>query len=202
MEVLAQRGALKPTAPYGTVLEEYLARCDQDTDAGYTWALTCMAGLMETAVLDAAVLAWVAHRHLVPPSIRGLLSWLENQGIEVWIVSASNRWAIEVAAAELGVDSDRIIAMNMDVVDGALTGEVHRPLVNGAGKAESIRKRIGVSPLLAVGNSVHDAAMLELAQVGVTVRLPGEDGGLPEPSTELQALATMHGWYQRSLTGA
>ena len=158
-----------------------------------------MEGLQEGDVVGTAVLAWAAHRHLVADAIRELFSWLESRRVEVWLVSASNRWAIETAGAELGVPPARVIAMAVDVVDGRLGGAVHRPLCNGAGKAELILDRIGVVPLLAVGNSRHDVAMLEQAESGVVVRLSGEEGTLPPRCATLREAARVRGWPEFDL---
>ncbi len=199
LRVLDARGLVTASSGHGSVVEEYEARCIEDTEAGYAWAVSCMEGMDEGDVIGTSVLAWAAHRHLVPNGIRELLTWLERHEIEVWLVSASNRWAVETAAAELGVPAKQVIAMSVDVVEGRLGGEVHRPLSNGAGKAELIDQRIGVVPLLAVGNSRHDMAMLEQAQLGVVVRLAGEDGELPPACPALQEAARTQGWFERDL---
>lgn len=197
--VLEARGMVVAGPDYGSVFEEYEARCRLDTDAGYAWAVSSMAGLNEGDAIGTSVLAWAAHRHLVPEAIRELLTWLEASGVEVWLVSASNRWVIETAAAELGVPPERVIAMSMDIVHGQLDGEVHRPLSNGPGKARLIEQRIGVRPLLAVGNSRHDLAMLKQAYLGAVVRLSGENGQLPAVCPELRAAARAHGWFELDL---
>jgi phosphoserine phosphatase len=199
LRVLEARELVTPSPGYGSVIEEYEARCREDTDAGYSWAVTSMAGLHEGDAVGTAVLAWAAHRHLVPQAIRDLFTWLGSLEIEVWLVSASNRWAIETAAAELGVPPERVIAMSMDVVDGQLGGAAHRPLCNGAGKAELIEQRIGEVPLLAVGNSRHDMAMLRQAELGVVVRLSGAEGELPAVCPELRASAQVEGWFELDL---
>ena len=199
LKVMEARGVLSASPPYGSVYEEYLQRCEMDTDEGYAWALTAMTGVPEQTVTDAAILAWGAHRELVPEGIHALFRWLESREIEIWIVSASNRWAIEVAGLELGVRPDRIIAMSMDVHEGRLAGQVHRPLCNGEGKADLIRSRIGVRPLLAMGNSRHDIAMLEVAAVGVVVRVAGSEGAVPDRCPVLAAHASNRGWLERTL---
>ena len=199
LQVLERRENLTVPPPHSSLFEAYGARCAEDTDEGYAFAVSCMAGLAEQAVVDSAILAWVGHRHLVPDAVRSLLDLLEERSIEVWLVSASNRWAIETAGVELGVAPERVIAMSSDVVDGTLGAEVHRPLSNGSGKAALIRERIGVRPLLAMGNSKHDMEMLLEAEVGVVVRLAGEAGMLPETCPILEQRAREQGWYQRAL---
>lgn len=199
LRVLEARELVTADPEHGSVLAEYSARCRADTDAGYSWAVSCMEGLQESDVVGTAILAWGAHRHLVPDAIRELFAWLESRRVEVWLVSASNRWAIETAGADLGVPPGRVIAMSVDVVDGSLGGGVHRPLCNGAGKAQLIEDRIGVVPLLAVGNSRHDLAMLEQAESAVVVRLAGEERTMPPPCATLREAAQVRGWHQLDL---
>ena len=189
LKVMEARGVLSASPPYGSVYEEYLQRCEMDTDEGYAWALTAMTGVPEQTVTDAAILAWGAHRELVPEGIHALFRWLESREIEIWIVSASNRWMVEIAVESLPVMPERVLGMEVQVEGGRLTEQLLPPITNGHGKVEAIRERIGVQPVLAVGNSVHDAAMLNHALLGILV------SGGPEPmAADLAALAATSGW--------
>ena len=92
-----------------------------------------------------------------------------------------------------------MIAMSMDVRDGVLSGGVHRPLCNGDGKATLIQDRIGVSPLLAMGNSRHDIGMLVLAELAVVIRVAVPEGSVPDACPVLRAMARERGWLERTL---
>jgi len=54
----------------------------------------------------------------------------------------------------------------------------------GAGKAEAIRQRLGRRPQLALGNTIADRHMLELAETAVAI----------EPDEELAQLARDRDW--------
>jgi phosphoserine phosphatase len=188
LALLGAEGLVSPSVGYGSLLEEYEARCGRDFDAGYGWAVQCMAGLAEGDVVTTSRAAWRAHRDQVPGTILALLDWCDARGLERWIVSASHRWAIEEAAADLGFAPERVLAMEVEVEDGVLTSRLKRPLPNGAGKVSLIEAHVGRRPWMAAGNSRHDLEMLGHAERALVVRIG--NGGQPMPTVcrELRAL--------------
>lgn len=190
LDVLQARGLVQAPPGYERLLDAYLDLCARDADTGYAFAVEVMDGLLEDEVRASAREAWDRHRPNRLPAVLAILSALEDAGHEVWLVSASNRWVIEAAAAELGVIPERVVAMSTAVAGGRLSGPVLAPRTNGAGKVEAIRARIGVRPRLAFGNSLHDAPMLEAAGAGVVVHAEGS----PPASDALLDLAQKGGW--------
>lgn len=150
------------------IWEDYEARVRQDRTAGYAWAAQLMAGLTEDQVLQWSrwlVASWPNTR----PAMAGLLRGLGEAGLEVWIVSASNRWTIRAAAALVGVPQDRVLGIEVETDGGVLTERVVHPPVCMAGKVEAIRKHLGADPVLACGDSLGDLEMLSSARVPLVV---------------------------------
>src|SRR5690606_29838959 len=61
--------------------------------------------------LEAAALSERLHAE-----VRETVAWAHEAGVEVWIVSASPRAAVEVGARHLGVTPDRVLAVTPVVV--------------------------------------------------------------------------------------
>ncbi len=181
-------------APPGSasVFDAYQERCSRDTTAGYAWAAEAFAGLSEATVRACAARTWAAHRALALEPAWAIVTALASLGVEVWIVSASNRWVIEEAARDRGLPPERVIAMTVPSTGGVVGSRAEHPSPNGAGKVECIEARVGVRPILAFGNSVHDAAMLRAATRGVLVYATTERE--PDPPGEVVELARAHGW--------
>ena len=113
----------------------------------------------------------------------GLVAALRSRGVELWAVSSTNRWVISEGVRDMGISADRILAADVRVADGIITGELV-DVPTGIGKAAALR-RVGLAaPDAVFGNSVHDLAMLEMARNAFPVN----------PSPALIAAAARHGW--------
>jgi phosphoserine phosphatase len=174
-----------------------LLRADRRT--AYAYATTALAGLTETFLRERTAALWAeSWAQRVFPEMRGLLAALAARGVTAWVASATNRWAIEVAASALGIPTERVIAMEVEADGGVLTDRLLLPAVSGAGKAEAIERRLPRVPALVAGDSVNDLAMLRLAtKVALVVNAkPGED---PLTGVDLLGEAALCGWWVRDL---
>jgi len=169
------------------VYAEYERRVEEDRARGYMWAVQSMAGLAEVDVVRWSrqlAAAWPTQR----AAMTGLTRGLASLGYDVWIVSASNRWIVEAAAPSVGVDPAKVVAMAVEVEDGALTDRPVVPLVCREGKVQAIRARFGRRPTLAFGDSVGDLEMLEDAEQPFVI------GRRDKPAVSLLATARERGW--------
>lgn len=141
---------------------DYEERVRRSLTDGYGWAVRLMAGLAERDVQR-----WARQHAAAWPNYRlamlGLLRGLEAAGVEVWIVSASNHWVVAAAAARIGVNPARTIAIRTEVERGVLTNRLVPPIPCEEGKVAAINKWIGRRPDLAVGDGLGDLAMLEVS---------------------------------------
>jgi phosphoserine phosphatase len=123
----------------------------------------------------------VAHR--VFPELQDLTRKLTEQGCELWAVSSTNDWVVEIGAERFGIPRDRVLAACVQVEDGFATDRLVRVPTDEL-KAVVIREVIGKPMEVVVGNSVHDRAMLEIAQWPFCVN----------PNPDLEQIAFERGW--------
>jgi phosphoserine phosphatase len=117
------------------------------------------------------------------PEMRELTSRLAAAGCELWVVSSTNQWVVEAGVAGFGIARERVLAACVAVREGLASNELVR-VPSGEAKAEALRERLSRAPDAAFGNSVHDAAMLAMAQAAFAVN----------PNPDLEDLATRNRW--------
>jgi HAD superfamily hydrolase (TIGR01490 family) len=91
------------------------------------------------------------------------LGWHRSQGHEVVVVSASFTDYLRPVADRLGVDA--VLATELEVVDGRLTGRLAGANVRGAEKVRRLETWLGDEPaeLWAYGDSSGDRELLARA---------------------------------------
>jgi phosphoserine phosphatase len=153
------------------------------------------AGLYEEEIRTAAAEYFRENIHVhVFHEMRELIARLRGTGSDIWAVSSTNNWVIEEGVREFGIQPERILAARVAIREAIITDEI-LDVPTDEGKAEALR-RVGISePDVVFGNSIHDAAMLEIARRAFPVN----------PSPGLLEFAAQHGWavyYPESLTEA
>jgi phosphoserine phosphatase len=97
------------------------------------------------------------------PEMKELVDELHAKGVEIWAVSSTNNWVIEEGVRRFGIPAERVLAACVHVKDGVVT-DVIRDVPTDAGKVAALARAGVTSPDAVFGNSVHDAAMLEIAR--------------------------------------
>ncbi len=180
-----ERG-LVPEAIAQWVLPRYkdykAGKVDEETMCGEMVAIN--AGIPERVLEEAAeefFSSVVEHR--IFPEMQQLTRRLAEAGCELWAVSSTNIWAIGAGVKRFNIPGNRVLAVCLEVEDGRVTDRlVHVP--TDEGKAVAIRKHVAAPVDACFGNSIHDAAMLELSAHPVAVG----------PTPELEAVAKEKGW--------
>lgn len=117
------------------------------------------------------------------PEMQELTRRLAGQGCELWAVSSTNNWVVDVGAKRFDILPHHVLAACVEVENGRATGSLVR-VPTDERKAAVIREVIG-KPMEAVfGNSIHDQAMLELAKWPFCVN----------PNPDLEKIARERGW--------
>jgi phosphoserine phosphatase len=146
--------------------------------------VTMHRGLQEAVVQRAADEYFEAHMAAdIFPEMRELVRRLQESGCNVWAVSSTNEWMIRAGMKHFGIPIENILAAAVRVVDGVITDKLIR-VPSGEGKPRAIRDVIGKSPDSAFGNSIWDAAMLEIARHPFVVN----------PTPELEKIAEQKQW--------
>ncbi|HWB33450.1 MAG TPA: haloacid dehalogenase-like hydrolase [Acidobacteriaceae bacterium] len=131
--------------------------------------------------------------HRIFPELRALVADLQSRGVEIWAVSSTNDWVIEEGVRRFNIPADRVLSARVAIENKGANGIVTDRLLDvptDEGKAASLA-RVGITaPAAVFGNSIHDAAMLDLARSG-----NGTSGAFPvNPTPALIAHAAARGW--------
>ncbi len=102
-----------------------------------------------------------------------LIGTLKKLGYKTAILSGGFTFFAQHLQAQLGIDY--VFANDLDIVDGAVSGEVRTPIVDGARKAELLREiarreNISLEQVVAVGDGANDLPMLGIAGMGIAFR--------------------------------
>lgn len=169
-----------------------------DPRVGYVWLAQISAGQPLAEVRKWAVECF---RSLPPwpvfDSQRRLIALLRELDFEVYVVTASIKWAVEPVAALLGIDFDHVIGIETEIRDGLVTDIVKPPITWRDGKAEGLLAATGgVRPILCAGNTYGDIALLQTAtHVRLALSTQSEPGGLYDEETKLFEHASTEKWH-------
>jgi phosphoserine phosphatase len=117
------------------------------------------------------------------PDMKALVLELNTLGCEVWAVSSTSEWVIKTGMKQFRIPPQRVLAAAVAVEGGQVTERVIR-IPSGPGKPKAIAEVIGRIPDAVFGNSVWDAAMLEIARHPFAIN----------PTAELETIATQRKW--------
>ncbi len=107
------------------------------------------------------------------PGAETLLEAARMHHVATLLVSGGFTWFTDRLRDRLGIDRAR--ANELDVVQGALTGQIRGPVFDGDGKAEAVRayaEELAVrrEQILVIGDGANDLAMMKLAGASVAFR--------------------------------
>jgi phosphoserine phosphatase len=117
------------------------------------------------------------------PEMRELVLRLRSYGCDVWAVSSTNNWVVEVGAGRFGIARDHVLAACVHLKDGYASDRLIRVPTDEL-KAVAIREVVGRPVDAVFGNSVHDVAMLEMAKYSCCVN----------PNPDLEDIARQREW--------
>jgi phosphoserine phosphatase len=141
-------------------------------------------GLSELEVRKAAAAFFQArYRDKIFPEMRSLVAALIERGTDIWVVSSTNNWVIEEGIRSFNIPANRVISARAEVVAGTITSRLI-DVPTDEGKARSLAKAGIPAPDVVFGNSIHDAAMLRIAQQAFAVN----------PTPALLQFAAQNGW--------
>ena len=108
---------------------------------------------------------------------------LAAQGCDVWAVSSTNNWVVEVGVESFGIAADHVLAASIECDDGRASDRLIRVPTDEL-KTVAIQEVIGKPVDAVFGNSVHDQAMLEMAKYPFCVN----------PNADLERIAHQRAW--------
>jgi phosphoserine phosphatase len=118
----------------------------------------------ETLALDGEKLEFKRELRL-RAEMQELIRTMQNAGWDVWVISASAQWLVEVAAEWYGIPPSRVVGMRRQIVDGRISGTVLPPISFSDGKLDAYQTFVNRTrpPTFAAGDSLYDWKLLEWA---------------------------------------
>ncbi len=147
-----------------SAITEAAMRGEIDFKESFRRRLGLLKGLPETALES------VAARIPMTEGAERLILNLKSFGYKIAIISGGFTWFGKKLQERLGIDY--LYANELEVKDGAVTGEVSGAIVDAARKAEILREiaqreNISLQQVIAVGDGANDLPMLNLAGLGI-----------------------------------
>jgi phosphoserine phosphatase len=179
----------------------YHALKNPDPRVAYLWLAQISQG---TTLIQMRQWAEACFREQAPwpvfSSQRRLIEFLRSLNFEIYVVTASIKWAVEPPAKLLGIDADHVIGITTEIIDNRIGHKGVEPITWRQGKAEAILKATGgVRPLLACGNTYGDTALIETATaVSLAVSTQDKHGPLFEEERKLREEAQGKSWLMHA----
>lgn len=155
---------------------------DEETMCGEM--VTINAGIKESVLEEAAeeFIRTVVQDRIFPEMLE-LTRRLAEIDCSLWAVSSTNVWSIRAGVKQFHIPPDHVLGACVHIQEGCATGQLVR-VPTGPGKATAIREVVQQHVDVCFGNSVHDAAMLEIAEKAFAIN----------PNQDLEARARQRGW--------
>jgi len=164
VEVIDELAKAAGVGPEVAAITEAAMRGEMDFQESFRRRLALLKGL------DASVLEQIAGQLPITEGAERLISTLRMLGYRIGILSGGFTYFAEHLKNRLNVDC--VSANELAISNGHLTGEIRGNVVDGAMKAELLRKMaddmgISLKQVIAVGDGANDLPMLGLAGLGV-----------------------------------
>lgn len=166
--------------------------------AAYLWLAQICKGVELTQVRAWAEAAVAAKPPPIFEAQKRVLAKLKELDVEVYIVTASIKWAVEPGARRLGLSDEQVIGIETAVDEsGRVTDRQKGVITYREGKSEAILARTrGVAPYFASGNTEGDKWLLEGSSALRLVMSAAPPGSENRPTEDVMlTMAEARGWY-------
>ncbi len=95
-------------------------------------------------------------------SIKNLIEYLQFKGVEIIVVTASVKWAVEAPVKPLGIPAENVLGVTTKIENGIVTDLQDGPITYGKGKTDALLQHTnGVRPIVAAGNTIGDLELID-----------------------------------------
>ena len=125
-----------------------------------------------------------------------LIDLFLSKGVQIYIVTASVKWAVEPGAEILGLKKENVIGIETHTADGKITERQKGLITYRQGKVDALLEVTGgKKPFFASGNTMGDFQLLQSAtHLSLAVTAASRDDKLFKTEFELQQNAEKFGW--------
>ena len=133
-----------------------------------------------------------------------IIDFLKKNSVEIYIVTASIKWAVAGGAFEYGIPYENVIGVGVRVDEqGLLTDQQQGPITFKEGKVKALLEATDQrQPFYSTGNTMGDYALLKAStNLKVTICSSAKDHKLYETEEELYQKAQENSWHTVNLRG-
>ncbi|MNL38374.1 hypothetical protein D3C87_1605840 [compost metagenome] len=118
--------------------------------------------------------------------------------VQIYIITASVKWAVEPGAKALGLSYENVIGIETEIANGMITDKQKGFISYRQGKVDALlAKTGGQKAFFASGNTMGDYQLLQSAtRLSLAVSAAPQDHKLFATETELSEEAVKHGWLR------
>jgi phosphoserine phosphatase len=155
---------------------------DEETMCGEM--VTIYSGIPERLLVEAAeeFFPKVVAPRIFPEMVQ-LTRRLAKTGCKLWAVSSTNLWVVCAGIKSFGIPVENVLAACVEIKDSHATDRLVRVPTDDE-KASAIEEKLPSPVDAGFGNSIHDAAMLEISRHGFAIN----------PTSDLERMAPRKGW--------
>ncbi len=128
---------------------------------------------------------------------KNLINFLQQLGVEVYVVTASIKWAVEPAAEYVGIPKENVLGIQTQIIEGVISEQQEGPITYKEGKIEALLKvSQGKPPFFVSGNSSGDLPLLEAStHLRLVVSSASPNSHMFNVEQEMINIARERNWY-------
>ena len=192
LDTLEGLGLLRPPAGAATIADHLGGLYLQSYAAACEFCARIFRGQRLEDVLRWSESSFAEHVYQsMVPLTSDLVRWLHARKVEVHVVTASPWWAVVPGTRRLGIPDSQVHGLQVEITDGVFSGQMVGRLQSGPGKAATVDE-LSRAPVFVAGNTVDDAAMMELS---TCTALAVEPMLLADDRRDLSDIARHNNWY-------
>lgn len=165
IEIPANRGSVPLVLDRNLILRAYnSAMAREDIEGSLGWMARAWTGRSEVRIQEQARKYFYNTRSQRALTMRAVAEYLQENGFEVWMVSALPAPVASVVADYAGVAQSRLVTTEFEVDEsGLFTGRLIRRRGSARPDLEDVRFRISSSPTIVMGGHSSDAPLMSLS---------------------------------------
>lgn len=131
-----------------------------------------------------------------------IISFLQESGVEIFVVTASIKWAVEPGAALYNIPQDHVVGISTQIENGVVTDIQDGPITYREGKVDGLLHNSGNRmPFFASGNTPGDEFLLKAAthfRLVMASALESHDSEMFQTEQSMIKMAKEQDWFFHS----